>query len=149
MDKKIIKDRMVPHFPIKVVSTTISIASEGIPENEVYEKFEYKSNNEEKTRFDSVEASSKFGRLASDFSSSTEKSSVSKNRISLTDSRYLTPKVQPRFLKMAYLKSLSPKTSPSMVVTIKEFNGIFIKNERQFFISSPSLFLYTLLSILA
>ena len=93
MDKKIIKDRIVPHLPMKVVSTTISIASDGGADNEVFDKFEYKYNDEEKTRVDSLEASSKFGRLASEFSSSTEKSSVSKKRISLTDSRYLTPKV--------------------------------------------------------
>lgn len=93
MDKKVIKDRIIPQFPIRIASAGSSIDSEDMHENETTSKYDQKSTDEEKTRVDSMEAAYKNQRFITNCSSSTEKSSLCAKRISLPDSRYLLPKV--------------------------------------------------------
>jgi len=138
MDKKIVKDRIIPQFPIKLAASTNSIDSEDIPENEYFEKLEFKSSDEEKTRVDSNDARLKTGRLTTEYSSSTEKSSVCKKRISLTDSRYIYPKVRSRYPRMLSSCSNYLFTALNGILTDNTFYT-YIKNHQgvfEFFVGS-------------
>lgn len=88
-----VRDRIIPQFPIRIASAASSIDSEDMHENETASKYDQKSTDEEKTRVDSMEAASKNHRFITNLSSSTEKSNLCAKRVSLPDSRYLLPKV--------------------------------------------------------
>uniref|UniRef100_A0A7S3N8N1 Uncharacterized protein n=1 Tax=Euplotes harpa TaxID=151035 RepID=A0A7S3N8N1_9SPIT len=76
MDKKLIKDRIIPQFPLRMGSTTNSIDSDDIHESEPAFKYDFKSSDDGKGRLDSVDDVFLKQRHTTDYSSTTDKSSV-------------------------------------------------------------------------
>jgi len=76
MDKKLIKDRIIPQFPLRMGSTTNSIDSDDIHESEPAFKYDFKSSDDGKGRLDSVDDVFLKQRHTADYSSTTDKSSV-------------------------------------------------------------------------
>ena len=85
LDKKIIKERIVPQFPARMGSTTNSLSSEGSHDNDLAFKYVLKDLRDESTKNCSIDSQAKTYLLTNDASSSLEKSSENSKQMTLLD----------------------------------------------------------------
>ena len=85
MDKQVVKERIIPHFPARMGSTANSLSSDGSHDNDLPFQYIMKNFKEGKKEIKSLSSQTKTRRFTAEITSSIDKSSANSKQNTLID----------------------------------------------------------------